>query len=59
TYDPRNIEDLNGPAQLREKLLDLISRMGNSFQAPTAAQLEAASAYKTELEELTAAYRRI
>ena len=46
TYDPRNIEDLSGPAQLREDVLDLISRMGSSFQAPTAAQL-AASGHST------------
>ncbi len=57
TYDPINIEDLSGPAEIRENLLDLISRMSTSFQAPTAAQLAQAASYKTELDELTAAYR--
>jgi photosystem II stability/assembly factor-like uncharacterized protein len=59
TYDPINIEDLNGPAQLREELLDLLSRMSSSFQAPTAAQLTQAASYKTLLDELTAEYRRL
>ncbi|HZY97909.1 MAG TPA: hypothetical protein VFE35_12510 [Candidatus Cybelea sp.] len=59
TYDPRNIEDLNGPAQLRERLLDLISRMGSSFQAPTAAQLEQAATYRADYEQLSAAYRAL
>ena len=48
TYDPRNIEDLSGPAQLREDVLDLISRMSSSFQAPTAAQLAQAATYKAQ-----------
>ena len=34
TYDPRNIEDLRGPAQIREGVLDLISRASSSLQAP-------------------------
>jgi photosystem II stability/assembly factor-like uncharacterized protein len=59
TYDPRNIEDLNGPAQIREKVLDLISRLSTSFQAPTTAQLAAAASYKAELDELRAAYQRL
>lgn len=59
TYDPRNVEDLNGPAQLRERLLDLISRMSTSFQAPTAAQLAQAAVYKAEYDRLFAAYRAL
>jgi len=59
TYDPRNVEDLSGPAQLRERLLDLISRMGTSFQAPTAAQLDQAALYKAEYDRLSAAYRAL
>jgi photosystem II stability/assembly factor-like uncharacterized protein len=59
TYDPRNIEDLSGPAQIREDLLDLISRLSTSFQAPTAAQREAAAAYRTAVEQLQAAYRQL
>jgi photosystem II stability/assembly factor-like uncharacterized protein len=59
TYDPRNIEDLTGPAQLRERLLDLISRMSTSFQAPTAAQLSQAGIYKTTYDRLSAAYLKL
>jgi photosystem II stability/assembly factor-like uncharacterized protein len=59
TYDPRNIEDLNGPAQLRERLLDLISRMSTSFQAPTAAQVEQGLLYRTEYDRLAADYRAL
>jgi photosystem II stability/assembly factor-like uncharacterized protein len=59
TYDPRNIEDLNGPAQLRERLLDLISRMSTSFQAPTAAQLSQAAVYKAQYDRLSGAYLKL
>ena len=59
TYDPRNVEDLNGPAELRERLLDLISRMGTSFQAPTASQFAQAAVYKTEYDRIFAAYRAL
>ncbi len=59
TYDPRNIEDLSGPAQLREDVLDLISRMSSSFQAPTAAQLAQAATYKAQLDALSAAYQHL
>jgi len=59
TYAPRNIEDLNGPAQLREKLLDLISRMSTSFQAPTEAQRAALESYKAELDALAAEYPKL
>ncbi|MGC1759844.1 MAG: hypothetical protein WA742_10845 [Candidatus Cybelea sp.] len=59
TYDPRNIEDLSGPAQVREKVLDLISRMSTSFQAPTSAQLAQAAAYRGELDALAAQYKRV
>jgi photosystem II stability/assembly factor-like uncharacterized protein len=59
TYDPRNIEDLNGPAQIRELVLDLISRMSTSFQAPTSAQLAQAAAYREELNTLSAQYKRV
>ncbi len=45
TYDPRNIEDLNGPAQLREGLLDLISRMTTSYQSPNAPQWNQGTCY--------------
>ena len=57
TYDPRNIEDLSGPGQLREGVLDLIARMSSSFQAPTATQTAQEASYATQLAALTAAYR--
>ncbi len=59
TYDPINIEDLNGPAQLREHLLDLLSRMGTSYAAPNAAQLAQAAAYQATLDEIQSAYKGI
>lgn len=59
TYDPQNIEDLTGPAQIREKVLDLLSRMSTSFQAPTSAQLFQGAAYRTELDALAAQYKRV
>lgn len=44
TYNPRNVEDLGGPAGLREKLLDLIGRIGSSsLQPPTQTQLDYAA----------------
>jgi hypothetical protein len=59
TYDPRNIEDLTGPAQLREDLLDLIGRMGTSFQPPTTTQLAQAALYAAELSGIESQYRQI
>ena len=39
TLDPRNVEDLNAPPRLRERVMDLLSRVNSSsFQGPTAAQ---------------------
>ncbi len=38
-------------------LLDLISRMSTSFQAPTAAQLSQAAEYRKAYAVLTAAYQ--
>lgn len=36
TYNPNSVEDLSGPARLREHLLDLIGRVSpTSFQTPT------------------------
>jgi photosystem II stability/assembly factor-like uncharacterized protein len=57
TYDPRNIEDLSGPAALRERLLDLISRMSTSYQAPTTAQRAQGAAYRAEVERISTEYR--
>ncbi|HEV2737753.1 MAG TPA: hypothetical protein VGU66_04145 [Candidatus Elarobacter sp.] len=53
TLDPRNIEDLKTPPQLRERLLDLLSRVSSSsFQAPTAAQETEAAAIRAQWPEL-------
>jgi hypothetical protein len=59
TYGPRNIEDLSGPAQIREGVLDLISRASSSLQAPTEAQQAQAAAYKSQLGALSATYARL
>lgn len=59
TYAPRNIEDLTGPAQLREKLMDLISRMGTSYQAPTAAQSDQSAIYRADFDAISAEYTRV
>jgi photosystem II stability/assembly factor-like uncharacterized protein len=53
TYDPRNIEDLSGPAGLRERLLDLIARMSTSLAAPTLAQRTQDTCYRTLLNDLS------
>jgi photosystem II stability/assembly factor-like uncharacterized protein len=57
TYNPRNIEDLSGPAGLRENLFDLIGRLGSSFQAPTAVQRAQGAKYQAEVERVTAEYK--
>ncbi|MGB8625897.1 MAG: hypothetical protein WCD03_07010, partial [Candidatus Cybelea sp.] len=57
TYDPRNIEDLTGPAQLREDVLDLISRIGSSFAPPTAAEVTQAGRYKARLARVESDYQ--
>ncbi len=59
TYDPRNIEDLSGPAEIREQVLDLISRASSSFQAPTAAQQAQAAADKSALDALSSVYAKL
>ncbi len=52
TFNPWNVEDLGGPAGLRERLDDLIGRIGQSFNPPTQPQLD-------ELAHLHAQYDRI
>jgi len=57
TYDPRNDEDLSGPPGVRERLLDLIYRISSSsFQAPTSAQTDVATALKQACDEIGRAY---
>ncbi|HEX3458735.1 MAG TPA: hypothetical protein VHR97_12340, partial [Candidatus Baltobacteraceae bacterium] len=59
TYSPRNIEDLSGPAGLREQVFDLIGRMGSSFQAPTAVQRDQGAKYQAEVERVSTEYRAL
>jgi photosystem II stability/assembly factor-like uncharacterized protein len=56
TYDPRNIEDLSGPAQLRERLLDLISRMTTSYQSPNMAQSNQGTCYILQTQGFASAF---
>ena len=57
TYNPQNVEDLRGPAGLREHLIDLIGRVtGTSFQPPTQPDLEYASQLKSEYESVRASF---
>ncbi|HEY2554968.1 MAG TPA: hypothetical protein VGI15_06945, partial [Candidatus Cybelea sp.] len=57
TYDPRNIEDLTGPAQLREDVLDLISRVESSFAPATQAEVIQASRYASRLDTIESDYQ--
>jgi photosystem II stability/assembly factor-like uncharacterized protein len=51
TYNPQNVEDLRGQAQLREHLVDLIGRVGpTSFQTPTQPDLDYAAQLKAEYD---------
>lgn len=58
TLDPRNVEDLSG-AQLRERIGDLIGRVGSSFQAPNEPQTREAAAVHAEFTAVVAAYRSL
>lgn len=57
SYDPRNIEDLTGPAQLREDVLDLISRVESSFAPATRAEVLQASRYSDRLAPIESDYQ--
>ncbi|MDB5040075.1 MAG: BNR/Asp-box repeat protein [Candidatus Eremiobacteraeota bacterium] len=60
TLDPQNIEDLRTAPRLRERILDLLSRVGGtSFQVPNAAHEEEASKVRTEYEASIAAYEAL
>jgi len=53
TYDPQNVEDLRGDAQIRERILDQLARIGSSsLQVPNAAET-------TEIAKVKAAYDAI
>ena len=53
TYDPRNVEDLRSPPRIRDRILDLQSRVApTSFQAPTAVQSAEAAALRENYRAL-------
>ncbi len=59
TLDPRNIEDL-GTVQLRERLLDLIGRVGStSFRPPTEAQSAEGVQLHAQTDGLVAQFARM
>jgi photosystem II stability/assembly factor-like uncharacterized protein len=59
TYNPRNALDLSGPPGIRERLGDLIGRMGGNYAPPTQPQLDEASALRQIFETLSAEYRSL
>lgn len=57
TLDQQNVEDLKTPPQIRERLLDLLGRVGStSFQAPTAPQEAEAENLRPAVKALVEAY---
>jgi hypothetical protein len=59
TLNARNVEDLSAPPGIRERLLDLTSRVDSSFQAPTAAQLGEASDLEARYRELSTQFAQL
>jgi hypothetical protein len=59
TYDPRNTEDLSGPAGYRERLLDLIGRLSGNYQAPTQPQLNEAAVLENLYAQLFDEYKAL
>jgi photosystem II stability/assembly factor-like uncharacterized protein len=59
TYDPRNVEDLSGPAGLREKLMDLYGRIGQSYQPATQPEMDQATAYHAQYDALATRWRAL
>jgi hypothetical protein len=51
---PRNVEDLSGAQAPRDRTGDMFTRVNNSFQSPTAAQLSEAADIKATFEALSA-----
>ncbi len=52
TYDPQNVEDLTGEAQIRERILDQLARIGSSsLQMPNAPE-------RAEMAKIKARLRR-
>ncbi len=59
TYNPQNVEDLGGPAGLREKLSDLYGRISQSFQPATQPELDEAAHLLAEYGATAADWRAI
>lgn len=59
TYNPRNVEDLGGPAGLREKLADLSGRIGGSFAPATQPEQDELAHLNAEYAQLAAEWRML
>jgi hypothetical protein len=56
TYDPANVEDLRGDAQIRERILDQLARIASSsLQVPNAPEVAEMAKIKTAYDALAAA----
>lgn len=59
TYDPRNAEDLSGPPGIRERLGDLLGRMGGNYAPPTRPQLDEAAVLRGIFQTLSKESQRV
>ncbi len=59
TYDPANVEDLSGEAQIRERILDQLARIASSsLQVPNAPEVAEMAKIKIAYDAVAAAYPR-
>lgn len=56
TYNPRNVEDLGEPPGLRDRLLDLLARLGTSFAPANAAALSEAAELQRLYQDVSSRY---
>ncbi|HEY1976174.1 MAG TPA: hypothetical protein VGG89_06510 [Candidatus Baltobacteraceae bacterium] len=56
---PRNVEDLGGATALRNRIGDLLARVGTSLQAPNAPQADEAADIKATFDALSAQRRAL
>jgi photosystem II stability/assembly factor-like uncharacterized protein len=56
TYAPRNVEDLGGSYGLRDRIMDMLARLGSSFQAPNAPETTEGAAIRTLYEKLSSEF---
>lgn len=59
TYNPSNVEDLGGPAGLRDKLEDLSGRISQSFAPATQPQLDEIAHLHAEYDRLAEDWRSL